>query len=227
MYDNRFDIDPFGDPINHTQANRCGEIVAGIAQGTEEWLALRCGCITSSKVSDMMAKGNGLTRQKYLNQLAIERITGKPMSHGFKSKSMQKGNDDEPLARQEYWITSELDVETVTFVFHPTIANAGASPDALVGFDGGLEIKCPDLNTHIEYLVNKKIPTNYVWQIQWLLACTGRDWFDWMSYAKELPPDLRKLIIRVVRDDKKIQQLESEAERLNNDVEQLIKKLRG
>ena len=226
MYD-AFDIDPFGDPTNYVKANRCGEIVTGIAQGTEDWLALRCGCITSSKVSHMMAKGNGLTRQKYLNQLAIERITEKPVSLSFKSKAMQKGNADEPLARSEYWTTSDLDVETVTFVFHPFIPNAGASPDALVGFDGGLEIKCPDLNTHIEYLVNKKIPADYMWQIQWQMACTGRDWFDWMSYAKEMPPDLRRLVIRVERDEKKIQQLETEAERLNSDVEQLIKKLRG
>jgi len=115
----------------------------------------------------------------------------------------------------------------VTFVFHPFIDNAGASPDSLIGDDGGLEIKCPDLNTHIEYLLHKKIPADYMWQVQWLMACSGRDWFDWMSFAKELPPELRTLIIRVDRDESKIQQLETEAEHLNSDVEKLIKQLRG
>lgn len=204
-----------------------GEIITGVEQGTEEWMALRCGCITSSKVSHMMAKGAGSTRQKYLIQLAIERLTGQPVTGGFKSSAMQKGNDDEVLAREDYWFNTDEEIEIVSFIKHPRLPNCGGSPDALVGNDGGLEIKCPNLETHLGYLLNPKVPTNYLWQIHWLMACSGRDWWDFMSYAKEMPNDLRRLIIRVDRDENKIKQLEDEAVKLNDEVEQLIKKLRS
>jgi len=205
-----------------------GEIITGVEQGTEEWLALRCGCITSSCVRFMMAKGSDkLSYKDYVLHLMVERITGKPLSGGFKSKAMKKGNNDEPLAREEYWFNCDEEIETVSFIKHPFLPNCGASPDALVGDDGGLEIKCPDSKTHLKYLIDPKVPTIYFWQIHWLIACSGRDWWDFMSFDKSMPNDLRRLIIRVERDEKKIKQLEDEAVKLNDEVEQSIKKLRS
>jgi putative phage-type endonuclease len=200
-------------------------IYEDIDQGSDEWLALRSGKITGSRISDMMAKGSGLTRDKYKIQLAVERITGIPVPMSFKSRSMIKGGEDEPLAREYYEFVNDVDTKQVAFVLHPRIHNAGASPDSLVGDDGLLEIKCPDMTTHVNYLLTKKIPGDYMYQILWEMACTGRSWCDWMTYCKEMPIHLRSMIIRVHRNENQIATLEREAERFNEEIEQLIIKL--
>lgn len=200
-------------------------VVDGAQDGSEEWLALRAGNITGSKVAHMMAKGDGLTRDKYRVQLAIERMTGKPTQQTFKSKAMIRGNEDEPLAREYYEFLNDVDVRQVMFVWHPHLDHAGASPDGLVGDDGLLEIKCPNMETHIGYLLAKKVPGKYLIQMQWQMACTGRAWCDFMSYCKELPIHLRAWIIRVPRDEAKIAELERMAAQFNTEIEALIKKL--
>jgi len=201
------------------------QTIIDVEQGTPEWLALRAGKITGSKVADMMAEGAGITRDKYRVQLAIERMTGTPVQSGYKSAAMQKGNDDEPLARDYYSFLNDVDVEQIGFVLHPRLHNAGASPDGLIGNDGLIEIKCPNINTHIGYLLSKKIPGNYQHQINWQLACTGRQWCDFMSYRHDLPVHLRALIIRVQRDEKKIAELEQQAALFDSEVAELINQL--
>lgn len=215
------DDDIFGYPDEPLQP----KIIKDIPQGSDEWKALRCGKITSSCVHLMMAKGQSATRDRYMRHLAIERIMGKPIEGGFKSKAMIKGNADEPLAREAYEDKTITEAEQVTFVLHPAIENAGASPDGLIDDDCGIEIKCPDLQTHLDYLMTKKVPSNYLWQIQWQMACTGRKWWDFVSFAKELPPHLRLLIIRVNRDEKMIAELEKEAKAMNAQINKLIQEL--
>lgn len=200
-------------------------IIKDILQGSDEWLSLRAGKITSSKVHCIMAQGKGLTKDKYMVELAVERITGQPIQGGYKSKAMLRGNEDEPLAREFYEFANDVDVEQVTFVIHPSLINAGASPDGLVGSDGLLEIKNPNMETHVSYLLSKKIPSNYLHQVYWQMACTGRLWCDWMTYCKEMPIHLRSMVIRVYRDEKKINELENTAHQFNEEVEQLIAKL--
>ena len=53
------------------------------------------------------------------------------------------------------------------FILHPFVKDSGASPDGLIGIDGGLEIKCPNTATHLKYLMTDKIDTKYIYQMQW------------------------------------------------------------
>jgi putative phage-type endonuclease len=200
-------------------------IIEDIDQGSDEWLALRAGKITGSKIHCMVAGGEGRTRDKYRIQLAIERITGKPVVMDFKSRAMIKGNEDEYLAREHYEFINDVESRQVTFVHHPTLKNCGASPDSLIGDDGLLEIKCPNIETHIGYLLSREIPRIYMLQMRWELACTGRKWCDFMSYSKEMPIHLRSLIIRVERDEKDIKELENIALQFDAEVDQLVKQL--
>jgi hypothetical protein len=55
----------------------------------------------------------------------------------------------------------------------------------------------------------------------WQMACTGRQWCDWLSFYPELPVNTRSLLIRVPRDDGQIQVLEREARRFNDEVNKL------
>ena len=145
-------------------------------QRTNEWFQIRCGKVTASRVADVMAKtktGYSASRDSYMAQLAVERITGKPQE-SFTNAAMQWGTDQEPFARATYEIKTGLMVEEIGFVAHPEIENAGASPDGLVGKDGLIEIKCPDTKTLIDQLLNKTIPDKYFKQMQWQMDCTDR-----------------------------------------------------
>jgi putative phage-type endonuclease len=200
---------------------------AEILQGSPEWFEKRGGMISASRMCQMMADGQGITRDKYKYKLAVERLTGKPIMDGFKTEYTERGVELEPQARDYYEFYSGSTITQVPFIYHAETKIGLASPDALVDDDGLLEIKCPKYSTHIGYLINKKIPRAYLLQIFWQLACTKRKWCDWMSYCPELPANMKALIIRVDRNEGEIQTLEREARKFNNEVNDLVSKLRN
>lgn len=174
-----------------------------VLQGTPEWHALRLGKITASRIADLMAKpkvpGEGM-RANYLWQLVCERMTGVPMKT-YQSKTMEEAHEWEPLARAAYAFHNDSPVKEVAFVDHPSIAMCGCSPDGLVGKDGGVEFKCPELTAHGRMLLSRSIPTNHVKQIQWNMACTDRAWWDYVSFNADFPEAKRIVTIRVLRDN--------------------------
>lgn len=183
-----------------------------IVQGSPEWKALRCGKVTASRVADVVAKtksGYSASRSNYLAQLIAERLTGTP-AESFTNGAMQHGTETEPEARAAYEFYQGVTVEQIAFVPHPKIDQAGASPDGLVNADGLVEIKCPNTATHLETLLGQAVPGKYDTQIQFQLACTGRKWCDFVSYDPRMPEHMRLFIKRVARDDKRINELETE-----------------
>ena len=179
-------------------------------QRTDDWFARRCGKATGSRIADIVAKtktGWGAARVNYLAQLVAERLTGR-VEDGFKSSAMQWGIDTEPQATEAYEAITLSVVDPVGFVDHPHIGMAGASPDGLVGDDGLVEIKCPNTATHIDALLGSAIPGKYLTQMQWQMACTGRQWCDYVSFDPRMPPHLQMRIERVERDQGRIDELE-------------------
>jgi predicted phage-related endonuclease len=108
---------------------------------------------------------------------------------------------------------------------HPSIDMAGASPDGLVGTDGLLEIKCPNSATHADTLLYGKPSGDYVLQMQWQLACTGRKWCDFVSYDPRMPQHLQLFIKRFERDDAKIADYEHAVLDFLAEVDALMLKL--
>lgn len=199
-----------------------------IVQGSPEWLQLRCGKVTASRVADIVrktTKGPSASRARYLGELVAERLTGVP-AESFKSKDMEWGNATEETARQFYAFMGDHKLEAVAFVCHPNIEMSGSSPDQLVDDDGLLEIKCPATHTHIETLLSGEIEPDYVKQMQWQMACTGRDWCDFVSFDPRMPEDMRMFLKRVPRDDLQIGILEREVELFLAEVDDTIKRLR-
>jgi putative phage-type endonuclease len=181
-------------------------------QRTDDWFAARLGKVTASKVADVVAKtksGYSASRDNYMAQLVCERLTGKP-TEGFSNAAMAWGTETEPLARAAYEAKMDVLVDEIGFVEHPTIVMSGASPDGLVGVDGLIEIKCPNSATHIDTLLSQEVPKKYMDQMYWQMACTGRQWCDFVSYDPRLPEDLQLFIKRIPRDDQYIQTLELE-----------------
>lgn len=186
---------------------------SAIEQGTPEWHALRCGKVTASRVADIIRttkSGISASRQRYLGELVAERLTGQP-TQSFKSPDMEWGTVTEEQARESYaFLSMAGDLHGVAFVDHPKILMSGASPDRLVGESGLLEVKSPATHTHIATLRGAPITPDYITQMQWQMACTGRLWCDWVSFDPRMPEDMRLFVKRVGRDDKRIAELEAE-----------------
>ena len=183
-----------------------------IVQGSPEWFALRCGKVTASRVADVIARtktGWGASRANYAAELIAERLTG-TSAPGFTNAAMQWGTDQEPYARAAYEAASGVSVYECAFVVHPEIVASGASPDGLVGDDGLLEVKCPNTATHLDTLLSAEIPGKYLTQMQWQMACTGRQWCDFASFDPRMPETMRLFVQRVPRDHSVIVGLESD-----------------
>jgi len=196
-------------------------------QGTEEWFTIRIGKVTASRVADVIAKtktGYSATRDNYMAQLVCERLTNQK-GENFSNAAMQHGTDTEPLARAAYEAFQDILVDEVGFVPHPSIIMAGASPDGLVGTDGLLEIKCPNTATHIETLLSQSVPGKYNTQMQFQMACTGRQWCDFVSFDNRLPNELQLFVKRVPRDNEFIKQMEDEVVKFLNELDIKIAQL--
>ena len=179
-------------------------------QGSKEWVQSRLGKVTASRVADLMAKtktGWGAGRANYMAELISERLTGVPADN-YSSAAMQWGTDTEPQARTDYEFLTNRIVNQVGMIEHPTIPMTGASPDGLIADDGLIEIKCPNTATHIGTLLNRRVPEKYITQMQWQMACTGRQWCDFVSFDPRLPPAMKLWITTIPRDDKRIAELE-------------------
>jgi putative phage-type endonuclease len=181
-------------------------------QGSPEWFAARLGKVTASRIADVVAKtktGPSASRANYMAELLAERLTG-VTAESFKSDAMKWGTENEPDARAAYEFYRNETVVEAGFILHPTIDQSGASPDGFVGDDGLVEIKCPNTATHMDTLLGKMVPAKYVNQMQWQMACTGRQWCDFVSYDPRMPEHLRMFVKRMPRDDKRIKELETE-----------------
>lgn len=193
-----------------------------VPQGSDAWRLARCGKITASRIADLTAQtksGYGASRANYMAELVIERLTGQPVER-YQNEAMRWGTQQEPRARLTYELVFNAPVEEVGFVPHPSIRDCGASPDGYVGDRGLLEIKAPGTAAHLEMLLGEVIADGYVKQMQFQMACTGRDWCDFLSYDPRMPARMQIWIKRVRRDQPYIAELERE-------VAKFIKELDG
>lgn len=203
------------------------ENISAVEQGSNAWHAMRLGKVTASRIADLTARtktGWGASRANYAAQLVAERLTQTP-TETFTNAAMQWGKDYEAEARNAYAFYSDCAVTEIGFVSHPAIAMAGASPDGHVGDDGSLELKCPNTATHIETLLGGSVPGKYIGQMQWQMACSGRQWCDFASYDPRLPETMRLFVRRVKRDQAMISELENQVRDFLKEVEATVTEL--
>ena len=167
-------------------------------QYSPEWVAVRSGIPTASQFGRIMTPA----QRKYSSQAreyALELLDQRHRGYSRDahcSPEMQHGLDTEPEARAWYAFDTGRDVQQVGFCLSDC-GRFGCSPDGLVGDDGGLEIKCPQPVTHLKYLDEGVVPTQYLPQIHGSLLVTGRAWWDFLSYCPGYPP----LVLRVTPSD--------------------------
>ena len=195
-----------------------------LEEGSEEWAQARCGIVTASRCGDVIAvtkKGEAAARRDYRGEIICEILTGQPYPR-YVSPEMQWGIDQEPFARAAYEMQRDVLVETCGFVLHPDIARFGASPDGLVGTNGGIQIKCPNTRTHLGWMLGGVIPVEHCPQMLGELSCTGRAWWDFVSFDPRLPEHLQLFVRRYERNDSLIIQLETEVVHFNREVENVL-----
>lgn len=231
------------------------------AQGSDSWKQDRAGYATASRLNDVMSKGKksasakgghapSKTRASYMLQLVAERITGVAYDSYLGGAATNRGAELEHDARSAYMEQTGNLVIPSPFTAHPRIEWCGASPDGLVGEDGGIEIKCPaNPMVHLETLLlgnealaavlmadtpeeieqRKKrslIPKEHYAQVQGNIWVHGRQWWDFISYDPRFPAHLQLYIHRVHRDEEYIAMLESAVvkflEEVNDNVSRLI-----
>lgn len=182
-----------------------------LVQGTPEWLAARAGSLGASQVADVIAKtksGWGASRANVRARIVAERLTGRP-SETFTNAAMDWGREQEEAARVAYAFLEGRSVTECGIFLHPEIKGTHASPDGLVDDDGLVEIKAPNTSTHIDTLKSQAIPGRYVTQMQWQMACTGRQWCDFVSFDPRMPEEMQLFVKRLHRDQTLIEELES------------------
>lgn len=165
--------------------------ILDVVQGSPEWLAARLGIPTCSQADRILTPARlkpASGAVTYRLQLLAEWVLGYPIEWSGSSAYMERGTDLEAEARTAYELETGADVETVGLCVAPDGMFAG-SPDGLVGSDGGIEIKCPALHTHLGYWLDPStLVAAYRGQTQALLWLTDREWWDLWSYHPELPP---------------------------------------
>lgn len=195
-----------------------------IIQGSPEWFAIRLGKATASRISDIMAKtksGPSASRVNYLAQLVAERLTG-VAAEGFTSEAMERGSELEAEARSAYAFRTGQKIALLGFAPHPKIEMSGASPDGLVGDSGLVQFKVPNTATHIDTLRGGSIPGKYQIQMLWEMACTGREWCDFVSYDPRLPESMTLAIRRFNFDAERVMEIENEVRVFLADVDATV-----
>ena len=189
-------------------------------QRSEDWFKIRSGVPSASEFSNIVQSDGSpsKSRTKYLYKLVGEKLGALP-EESYTNKAIENGILREADAREMY----SRDVKPVVqvgFCIHDE--GYGCSPDGLVEEDGVIEIKCPILSTHIEYLIKQKLPTDYVQQVQGQLLVTGRKYNDFISYY----PGLKPLVVRCYRDEVFISRLRAELLKFISELNELTEKLR-
>ena len=197
-----------------------------ILQRSDDWQTARIGKITASRIKDLTAKPRtGKALNATLTELLAERLTGQK-AECFVNRAMQWGIDNEQNAIASYENATGQFVVGSGLINHPTIPMSGASPDGLVGDDGLIEIKCPETTTHTNTLLTGQVPSEYLPQMMWQMACTGRAWCDFVSFDPRMPENLQIKIIRVMRDDEVIGELEQQVIKANEVLEKTLEQLK-
>lgn len=176
-----------------------------IIQGSSEWKWLRMGLPTCSQFHRIVTATGKKSSQwmDYISELVSEQSSEYPPNF-MGSEAMERGRMMEPRARAAYEIITGNETTDCGFVYRDETKQIGGSPDALVGDDGILEIKCPGAKNHIIYLLSNKIPNAYIPQTQAYLYITGRKWIDFLSWHPEHNP----FLIRAEPEEKYFQALD-------------------
>ena len=192
-------------------------------QRSSEWRAQRLVTLTGTRCAQLM--GSAATRKTLMVEMLREFLTASSKDF-VKSKAMEKGVDDEPLAGSAYEIITGNKLHGCDdYIVKHDDPFCAVSPDGLVGDDGAIEIKNLAEENHIRTIIDGEPDKKYVWQMHWLMYVTGRQWCDYIGYCKELPQPSCFWTWRLSHDDKIIESIDKMVVKFKKEFDDALVKL--
>ena len=165
-------------------------IIDNVEQGSAAWGALRLGIPTASEMKRVVTPTGKLStgRDTYLAELLAEHVLGEPVTEFGGNFWTERGTMLEPQALEYFQFVNDVEVDKVGIVFNDDSRMVAASPDGLIGDDGGVEIKNPAIQTHLLWLARGGLPKDHYCQVQSSMWITGRNYWHFLSYYPGMPP---------------------------------------
>lgn len=153
-----------------------------LEQRTPEWHEARKGRITASAVGAILGNSPFASRDDVMRRMVRD-------WHGAESEfngnvATEYGNFHEAGALVEYMMETGNEVDAVGFITKEDWA--GCSPDGLIGFVGGLEIKCPfgkRKMTADDQFKTLDEQLHYRDQVQFSMWVCERAWWDFYQWS--------------------------------------------
>ena len=198
-------------------------IILECDQLSPEWFQAKVGLPSAGSFDKIVTTKGEPSKQRtnYLYQLAGETVSGYK-TETYQNLAMQRGTELEGEARQYFEFLHDVQIRQVGLVYPDEEKKYASSPDGILE-DAGLEIKCPLVHTHVGYLLDNKLPTEYFQQVQGGMLVTGYDYWWFLSYFPGLPA----LVLRVERDEKFLEKLKAEIDRFCFELAEITTKLQN
>lgn len=185
-------------------------IIHAMTQRSEEWNAARSGKFTATDFGKLMPTPKqgpedfNAAQMAIIYRVAAERLTGLKKGSDWGSAPKDFGVETEDEARISFILETGLDVQEVGFVEYSEWV--GCSPDGLIGDDEGLEIKCPNSDTHLRYLNRPEdLLDDYRYQCVGGILCTGRKRWHLYSYDPRFESErMRSVHVIIERSEPEI-----------------------
>lgn len=174
--------------------------IINVEQGTPEWHEWRALRMTASHAQAIASGGKGLDTYILEMMAAYYSTAEKP---SFSNSDMERGIELEPIAAMLYEFETGRKPEVVGFITEGDYI--GVSPDRFVGDDGMMEIKCPSDKVYMKFLLDRKIDSKYMWQMQMQMQISGRKWNDYTVHNPNFEESI--VITRVLPDQEKFDKL--------------------
>lgn len=167
------------------------------------WLELREGKVTGSSIAKVMAWHDkplktgpkwGDPAKHLAVEIAVIESGGSPTENNYSNAHMERGHEQEPIARGLYEAKTFSEVTNGGFFEN---GRTGCSPDGLVGENGVIEIKSVINHVHYACIDRNRFDPSYKWQLLHNLCESGREWIDYISYCATYPKDKRLFIHRL------------------------------
>ena len=191
-------------------------------QGSPQWFEVRRGIPTASKYATILAEGKkkgepSVGRASYMRTLAWEIYNQATAAETYTNPNFDRGKALEGSARAMYCYAYDVEARQVGFIRESDL-KTGVSPDALIGDDGGLEIKTAFPHIVVEKILADVFPPEHKPQCQGFLLVTGRKWIDLVIYW----PGGEPFIKRAERDEVYIANLASKIAEFNRDLDAMV-----
>lgn len=201
-------------------------IIYEFEQRSEAWFAEKCGRVTGTRFKNLIAGESTKTYKDLVTDIACEMITHR-IEETYTNAIMEHGIETEDTARKEYMNITGAKVFEYGLII-PDENNKynewiGYSPDGLIKNsdkepEGLLEIKCPLMKTHLNYIAAHKLPAEYRHQVQAGMFVTGLNYCDFMSYVEGMKP----FILRIEPDYELFEEYKMRLDKLIEQVNELL-----